>query len=68
VLYVADAQGKLWLFDIGDPERPKPYTHALIDGEVQGISVAADDPRADVWVAAGSGGLLRFAWLVSALP
>jgi len=68
VLYVADAQGKLWLFDIGDPERPKPYTHALIDGEVQGISVAADDPRADVCVAAGSGGLLRFAWLVSALP
>lgn len=68
VLYVADAKGKLWLFDIGDPERPKQYSYAFIDGEVQGISIDADDPRAEVWVAAGSGGLFRFGWLLSAIP
>lgn len=68
VLYVADAKGKLWLFDIGDPAQPKQYTYAFVDGEVQGVSVDADDPSAEVWVAAGSGGLFRFGWLLSAIP
>lgn len=68
VLYVADAGGKLWLFDISNPTRPTLYTYALVDGQPQGLSVDVDDPRAEVWVAAAGGGLFRFGWMLSAIP
>lgn len=67
VLYVADAGGKLWLFDMSNPTRPTLYTYALVDGRPR-ASRSTWTTRAPMYgsprpAAASS----RFGWMLSAI-
>ena len=61
VLYVADADGALRVFDLSDPLAPRQIDVFPVDGVPQSVT-AGDDGASAVWVAAGGAGVFGFGW------